>query len=835
MRLFADKIKLKWLLIASILGILIITLSCETIVSEATIEGSVINGQTFQPLAGAFVRAFGFAESALTDSAGAYELMISIDLPDVTEATLEFSKSGFVTDTLSNVGLDLGNSVTAPPITLFPVPTATTSGTVVIEGDAVNALDNTNIEGAFVRVFDHETAGALTDANGHYVLSFSIVVGDSISVTVEISKATFLPDTVTNVAISFADTVMVRTANLIPISSVGGVVALKGKVVNAITAAPLEGALVRALKHSETTLSDSLGDYTLSITLEPGESNVLTLDISKASFAPDTLSNIGVSIGDTVNAPPASLIPLVISQGLGGIRGIVVNGITEAPIEGAFVRVLNHPESALTDSEGNYAFAVKITGNESNVIDLEIIKQGFLSSTLPNLALTIGDTVDVPPVNLLPIDPEGSRAIVKGVVVDDVFFDPIGGTQIRAIGHDETTLSNELGNFSLSIVIKIDESNIVDMIFSHEEFVTDTLFNVTLTVDGTITLAANQKLTPLNRAGPPSNATLVSISRTSISIQGVGGEEESSELIYQLRDENGIALDRFHHAEVTFSLFGPGGGEFISPLIAITDDSGSVRTAVNSGTIAGVVQVIASFDPGTGVIINSAPTPIVIHGGQPDSAHFTITSTLNIAGLVSIREATVTVIVGDKFSNFVRPGTAVSFRTSAGIIEGSAVTDENGRASVTLTSANPPPTPADSGFVTITGETKDENGNSIFATRLMLWSGLTQIQMVGFPGTFAIADASSETFTVKVSDLEHGRPLEGGSSIEVSSTAGQVSGDIGVTMPDTQSRGPKTTLFTFKIVDNNPGDIDPPVPATVTILVISPNGNDLITISGTVD
>ena len=494
---------------------------------------------------------------------------------------------------------------------------------------------------------------------------------------------------------------------------------------------------------------------------------------------------------------------------------------------------MDHSESALTDAGGNYAFAVAISGEESKVINLEIIKEGFLASTLPNLELIIGDTVDVPPTNLLPIDPDGSRAIVKGVVVDNVFFDPIGGVQIRAIGHDETTLSNELGIFTLSLVIKISESDIVDLVFSQEEFITDTLSNVALTVDGTITIA-DQALTPKNRAGPPSNATIFRVSRTSISIQGVGGEKESSEITFQLQDKNDKPLDRFKSAVVSFSLDGPGGGEFVSPLTATTDDSGLVRTTLNSGTIAGVVQVIVSFDPGTGTVI-TATTPVSIHGGQPDSAHFTITSILNIAGLVSIRDDSVRVIVGDKFSNIVRPGTAVSFRTSAGVIQGSAVTDENGKASVLLTSSNPKPLPADSGFVTITAETKDENGNSIFATSLMLWSGLTQIQMVGFPGTFAIADAGSGTFTVKVSDVEHERPLEGGTSIEVSITAGQVSGDIGVIMPDTQARGPKTTLFTFKIVDNNPGDIEPAAPATVTILVISPNGNAQLQISGTVD
>jgi len=291
-------------------------------------------------------------------------------------------------------------------------------------------------------------------------------------------------------------------------------------------------------------------------------------------------------------------------------------------------------------------------------------------------------------------------------------------------------------------------------------------------------------------------------------------------------------LDRYRPTDVTFSLFGPGGGEFISPLVATTDANGIVKTALNSGTIAGVVQIIASFDPGTGVI-NSAPTPIAIHGGQPDSAHFTITSTLNIAGLVSIREATVTAILGDKFSNFVRPGTAVQFQTKYGIIEGSDVTDENGRATVTLISSNPLPLTSDSGFVPITAETKDENGNSIFAIDTMLWSGHTQVQMVGFSGSFSIVDGGSESFTVRVSDIEHNRPLEGGSTIDISATVGSVSGSTIV--PDTRDRGPGTTLFTFTVQDDDIGDIDSSLPSTVTILVTSPNGNVQIQISGTID
>ncbi|MCH7495225.1 MAG: hypothetical protein IH825_03900 [Candidatus Marinimicrobia bacterium] len=595
----------------------------------------------------------------------------------------------------------------------------------------------------------------------------------------------------------------------------------------------MEGALVRAIGFSESVETKSDGSYELLLSIEDPDVDFVTLEFSKTGFFAQTIQNISLELGGTVMAPPSNLLPIAVTSGQVIISGFARNGVTGEPVDSAFVTVFDHVATAFSNSAGNYVLNFPVDSDDIISVTIEISKATFLPDTVSNIGISFTDTIIVRDANLLPIVSTGSKATVKGVVVDDVFFDPIEGAQIRAIGHDETTLTSELGNFSLSIAIKIDESNVLDLIFSQEDFVTDTLLNVTLTVDSTITLA-NQELTPANRAGPPSNATIFNVTRTSISIKGAGGEEESTELTYRLQDVNGITLDRYRPTEVSFSLFGPGGGEFLSPLVATTDADGLVRTALNSGTKAGVVQVIATFDPGTGAII-SLPTPIAIHGGHPDSAHFTLTSTLNIAGLVSIREANVSAILGDKFSNIVRPGTAVQFQSKYGIIEGSDVTDENGRASVTLLSSNPLPLTSDSGFVLITGETKDENGNSIFATTLMLWSGHTLVEMVGFPGSFTIAEAGSETFTVRVADIEFGNPLEGGSTIDISASVGSISGSAIV--PDTQVKGITTTLFDFTLRDDQPFEDPPapPFPSTVTILVSSPNGNVQIQISGTID
>ena len=605
---------------------------------------------------------------------------------------------------------------------------------------------------------------------------------------------------------------------------------ITGIVNNGQTSQPLEGALVRAIGFSESVETKSDGSYELFLSIEDPEVDFVTLEFSKSGFSAQTIQNISLELGGTVMAPPSNLLPIAVTSGQVIISGFARNGVTGEPVDSAFVTVFDHVATAFSNSAGNYVLKFSVDSDDIISVTIEISKATFLPETISNIGISFTDTIIVRDANLLPIVSTGSKATVKGVVVDDVFFDPIEGAQIRAIGHDETTLTSELGNFSLSIAIKTGESNVVDLIFSQEDFVTDTLLNVTLTVDSTITLA-NQELTPANRAGPPSNATVISVTRTSISIQGAGGEEESSEITYRLQDVNGITLDRFRPTDVSFSFFGPGGGEFLSPLIATTDAEGLVRTALNSGTIAGVVQVIATFDPGTGPII-SLPTPIAIHGGHPDEAHFTITSTRNIAGLVTIREANITVILGDKFSNFVRPGTAVSFRTSAGIIEGSDVTDENGRASVTHTTVKPDPELARKGFVTLTAETKDEDGISIFAIDSILWSGHTLVEMVG-ASTFTIADGGNVTLTVRVSDVEFGNPLEGGSTVDISATIGSISGSA--VIPDTQTKGITTTLFDFTLRDDDPGDADPPAPSTVSILVTSPNGNVKLEISGTID
>jgi adhesin/invasin len=141
---------------------------------------------------------------------------------------------------------------------------------------------------------------------------------------------------------------------------------------------------------------------------------------------------------------------------------------------------------------------------------------------------------------------------------------------------------------------------------------------------------------------------------------------------------------------------------------------------------------------------------------------------------------------------------------------------------------------------------------AIFTTTTVLFSGPTQLLVgvlqadgtcSGNPAGFRVPDGgSSPAFCFVVSDPA-GRPLVGGTKIDVTTGAGAISGTSSVTLPDTQRGGFGITFFTFAVVDDDPGDTDPPADALVTVSVVSPasancpggNGDLAISFSGTVN
>ena len=105
------------------------------------------------------------------------------------------------------------------------------------------------------------------------------------------------------------------------------------------------------------------------------------------------------------------------------------------------------------------------------------------------------------------------------------------------------------------------------------------------------------------------------------------------------------------------------------------------------------------------------------------------------------------------------------------------------------------------GFFRVTSSTVDENNTTIQTSTIRLLTGLPIITVD--PNTFDIQNGGSQSFNFTVSD-GNGNPMSAGQTISVKVNKGdlEVSGDVDVTMPDTQSKA--STMFSFTAVDSKP-------------------------------
>ncbi len=333
-------------------------------------------------------------------------------------------------------------------------------------------------------------------------------------------------------------------------------------------------------------------------------------------------------------------------------------------------------------------------------------------------------------------------------------------------------------------------------------------------------------------AGEPASIYLVGQTYEYIGVTE-SGSPETSQITFEVQDSSGFPIDFAHAVEVSFR-FGarPGGGEFLAPAIAQTDENGRVNVNLSSGTIAGSVQVIAEINF-QGDIIRSRPVNIAIHGGLPNIDHFSVgTDQLNYAYLGTLnRTGTVTALLGDRYSNPVKPRTIVYFATDAGVVEGSNITDDLGRATVTLVSGAPSPNDPvfGPGFFWVNAQTIDEDNQQISARTRVLYSGTPTVSIT--PRNFDIPNGGSVQFTYTIQDI-NGNPLAPNNRYTVtveSSTSATASGQTFIVQPDTQTG---SMTFSFAVTD---GDAEKIQPGSVSITVSTegPNGSASDTVYGT--
>ncbi len=339
----------------------------------------------------------------------------------------------------------------------------------------------------------------------------------------------------------------------------------------------------------------------------------------------------------------------------------------------------------------------------------------------------------------------------------------------------------------------------------------------------------------------PAAIILTNIPKQSINIAETG-DEISSAFTFQVQDSAGRSLTNLNAVTVNFQIIsGPGGGEAVTPATIETNADGKVTTSLFSGNKAGPVKIQASITRADiGLTIKSTPVLIAIHGGFPDQDHFSLTlDKRNIEGynFNNVRNQ-VTVIVGDEFSNPVKPGTVVYFNTTGGTIQGSKETDADGVATVQLITAKPRPTESivgsggRPGYGYVIARTIGKSNQPVLDSTVVLFSGLPQTPSVT-PSTFDIAPNGGVSFNYEVTD-QFGNPLAAGTKFKVEVGEGlAASGDVDFTLGDYLFPGVGSTQFSFSVSDID-AENDDPGETTIKISATTPkNQTSSITLSGT--
>lgn len=341
-------------------------------------------------------------------------------------------------------------------------------------------------------------------------------------------------------------------------------------------------------------------------------------------------------------------------------------------------------------------------------------------------------------------------------------------------------------------------------------------------------------------SGMPQTIAFMGPQTIDIKVYGVGGNETAI-ILYEVRDSLGFPISISQRDTVTFAISGPpvSGGAYVSPSWSLTNSAGRVATTVNSGTIAGVLQIVASLRrESDGVIVRSTPTRVVVNAGLPDQNHFSIgPKQYNFAAYNWVgRTNDILVQVGDKYSNPVHQYTAVYFNTTGGVVTAARYTDIKGHALATLYSGNPLPNYAAPGFGPgyswLYAQTIGENNVIVKDSIIVLFSGLPYITVT--PTTnINVPRGGSQSFSVNISD-QHGNPLAPGTNIkafieysppEGTNWGAKVGGLPDEPLNDFLFRGPGTTDFTLNVIDTTPGGTPEYMPVMVKISVTGTNGN----------
>ena len=468
--------------------------------------------------------------------------------------------------------------------------------------------------------------------------------------------------------------------------------------------------------------------------------------------------------------------------------------------------------------------------------------------------------------------PDSMLVKITGQVLElrQSMYLPVKDAQVKLTGSgvDYIDSTNQEGKYffqyasdsikSLTLSVKKDGyRKIPDLTFDASAGNTyDRLFTIELDTTTTIGGGGGGGITPIS--GMPQTIAFIGPQTIDLKVYGVGGIETAI-ILYEVRDSLGFPITLSQRDTVTFTVQGSptAGGAYVAPVNALTNAAGRVATTVNSGTIAGVLQIIASLRrESDGVIVRSTPTRVVVNAGLPDQTHFSLgPQQFNFAAYNWIgRTNDIGVQIGDKYSNPVHEGTAVYFNTTGGVIAAAGYTDATSHATVKLYSGNPKPHTTlnpliypvalvgdGTGYAWIYAQTIGENATVVKDSVLILFSGVPRIS-VSPNDSINVPRGGSQTFDINISD-QFGNPLAPGTTIKSSidftppentQWNAKIGGLPTDPMDDNMFRGPGTTDFHLHVIDGTPGGTPSPMPVVVKIAVNGANGTVTVYLYGAV-
>jgi hypothetical protein len=638
---------------------------------------------------------------------------------------------------------------------------------------------------------------------------------------------------------------------------VAGTGIISGEVHDAITSAALAGVTVTGDSPVGTDVKTTGvdGKYSLSYTLD--STSTVQVTLQKTGYR-DSVFFVNIRSGITVG-PLQNRLWSALPQGPAVLSGVIKDLTTGTLLSGIIVSAQSlvlDPQSATSDAQGKFLITFPVDSNykgTSALVGLVIKTTGYRDTTVSTV-VQFG-TVTQTTIRLIP----KNAAIVQGTIFERGSSTPVSAVTVQGTvmsGGTGTSIStsNLLGEYSLTFAV--DTSAIVRLAFSKVGY-RDTVFytRVNPAAASNIDLSLSSGFTGGGGgSGIAQTIAFTGASLNEISVYGVGGKE-TSVLSWEVRDSLGQPIDVAHAVPLTFQILnGPGGGEYLSPVTVTTTSAGRADVTLNAGTRAGVAQVVAQTVVG-GRTISSQPAKVTINGGFPVQERFTIAAELyNFPALNWLNKRDkIQIMAGDKYSNPVEKGWAVYFRSSAGVIQSTVLTDLDGQGTVDLISGNPRPFPPftasetlpDSCYHWVVARTNGQGGVTVTDSVLILWSG--QATLFNLPGPFVIGNDSSRSFNFGVSD-EHRHPLAAGTQISVTAAVppppspdvavNQVNLSFGrngvITLGDSRYYGyMEPTLYSFTLSDGTSSIIQN-TSVTITISVTGPNGSAVYSFSGIV-